>query len=1522
MPKDKTVTEHTPAPVVTFHAPENRTFQRVFRDQSLDELKDSVRQKLGLSNTAVVNLVRVQDESVIDLEDDEDFEALRAIARPNNPVNIRVTLELPNEILADLTAHATRESNTVSQESPARKKRTSVFPSSAGQDPVPNAEMQRETTSEAEITTQSVVRQANVSDIPVVTPARKRKRSSIFPSVRGNLRQENSETSEAITSEAATIIPMPSTAFADTQQTTLASSNTSEPPIKKHKKDKGISKTFASTPSSIRTDNDVSEESLSRGRTAIVKSKGAEQLLMAPGPEKAKDTVLTSKKAKKRKRQQSTDTHEPSTPRSESELPLETPTPAADQSRVQKASTSRFSAPAPVIPSIPNEKKGRSDSERQSRNNLAIGPSGLSSTPTGKDASAQSTLSDTPEKPKRKKAKHEVRRASDTSNASYVKDQTLSLISDPDRARQKKKKTKKKAPEPEESAGPSGTQTQDNDGKGGAETAKMGGRPSKVLSKLPEYDSPQPNGDSASLSPVKPSVSKTPKKAREKKEHKLQNESVEGRQTAETSASTSSSNPSTEVAAEPVKVRRKKSSIALVAKPAEEQGQDASEMTREERFAYIKAAADTVLANLIPVDPSVQSEAARKALSEKSPEKKARRLREKPGKSKLSSSWVPENSVGGDEPRGSASPVVEAAAPLSTSAVVAEIAKSKGKKQKASRLSVNSKVVPSHPVGQAGPLSTPSSPQPSVTNMVASAALTTVSQALSSRPETILPKIPSTPRLPAGSEISEVLVESRDEGSSSDGSTSDSEDERATPIGTASFSSTSINGIDVDALLRGPVPKLSVLANLPSESSSDDEDDKDDVDAEDLEGEEERLDKDYRRLSQKFGRAGSSSDEAEQNGVEIVLSTGMDIDPQEPAVEQASFNVGARDVQSTGEEVSEGTSPKVTPEVEEQTPYTPVENETETPASVPQPEPNPSSSSQPLADVDEAERQRQPTAELEISAERSTAREGTENLDAAVEPQTSLAAVPSSLETSDLIEEQTDSTVVPEADLNASFDSNPMIGDELEMHEDDEPIELADDSRSRDSPIDEDDPVETDTTPSPTAQSTPPPLSMPKPGTAKRMKDRNGKVPGGESDLPVLASMLFDARAQSTPMPAGKTSSQPAGSDQVKQTRRSARKTQSITSMIPPPLPETKRRGRPSGTEKPLSALTPPLPPPAATDAKAAAEPKRRGRPPLPAEEKERRAAEKKAERDRVAAEKKMKREAEKAEKAEKARVQAEKGSAKKKGPVAPKSTPSSGASKNIDAGVDAGVDLTIVDTPKTMQTSETPLRPTAWTVLAQESSMVEPELSMVDELRSSSPEHGAFSPAQAPLKVVTPSAEKPSPERKVPSNGNQEQDADLVLEAESRAESEPLFLPGTQIQLVDSRSPAAIRDVSPARSSSSKNDSEEEDIAAPKAAARPRTKGWMMNSAPFPRLSDIASQQLFTPRQELTQTPAASQKTETKVIHRHDEIEDDDDDDESEESGSGSGSDSDAKSHIPRERRAGAGVKKKSLGMLSLYTG
>ncbi|TFK44845.1 hypothetical protein BDQ12DRAFT_717989 [Crucibulum laeve] len=83
----------TDQPRITYHAGD-RTFDRLFRENSLAELKNVVRTKLGLASDVAINLSQIRGNNSIDLEDDDDFDAFYAAAYSVSLVNVKVSVGL------------------------------------------------------------------------------------------------------------------------------------------------------------------------------------------------------------------------------------------------------------------------------------------------------------------------------------------------------------------------------------------------------------------------------------------------------------------------------------------------------------------------------------------------------------------------------------------------------------------------------------------------------------------------------------------------------------------------------------------------------------------------------------------------------------------------------------------------------------------------------------------------------------------------------------------------------------------------------------------------------------------------------------------------------------------------------------------------------------------------------------------------------------------------------------------------------------------------------------------------------------------------------------------------------------------------------------------------------------------------------------------------------------------------------------------------------------------------------------
>ncbi|KAH9998529.1 hypothetical protein BJV74DRAFT_825040 [Russula compacta] len=78
-------------PRITYQS-SGRTFDRLFKEQSLDEMRSVVRKKLGLSHDAPIELAQLRDGRRVDLEDDDDFEAFMALIKFSIHATVAVTI--------------------------------------------------------------------------------------------------------------------------------------------------------------------------------------------------------------------------------------------------------------------------------------------------------------------------------------------------------------------------------------------------------------------------------------------------------------------------------------------------------------------------------------------------------------------------------------------------------------------------------------------------------------------------------------------------------------------------------------------------------------------------------------------------------------------------------------------------------------------------------------------------------------------------------------------------------------------------------------------------------------------------------------------------------------------------------------------------------------------------------------------------------------------------------------------------------------------------------------------------------------------------------------------------------------------------------------------------------------------------------------------------------------------------------------------------------------------------------------
>ncbi|KAH9961344.1 hypothetical protein BC827DRAFT_342753 [Russula dissimulans] len=86
-----------------------RAFDRLFKEQSLDETKVVVRKKLGLSHDAPIDLVQMRDGKKVDLEDDDDFEAFKALTKTSLHATVAVIIPENESSPNSVDMNASRE---------------------------------------------------------------------------------------------------------------------------------------------------------------------------------------------------------------------------------------------------------------------------------------------------------------------------------------------------------------------------------------------------------------------------------------------------------------------------------------------------------------------------------------------------------------------------------------------------------------------------------------------------------------------------------------------------------------------------------------------------------------------------------------------------------------------------------------------------------------------------------------------------------------------------------------------------------------------------------------------------------------------------------------------------------------------------------------------------------------------------------------------------------------------------------------------------------------------------------------------------------------------------------------------------------------------------------------------------------------------------------------------------------------------------------------------------------------------
>ena len=496
----------------------------------------------------------------------------------------------------------------------------------------------------------------------------------------------------------------------------------------------------------------------------------------------------------------------------------------------------------------------------------------------------------------------------------------------------------------------------------------------------------------------------------------------------------------------------------------------------------------------------------------------------------------------------------------------------------------------------------------------------------------------------------------------------------------------------------------------------------------------------------------------------------------------------------------------------------------------------------------------------------------------------------------DLVSEQEEDTskpqeqyVEPDVDPATRHANRPAPA----SHSQENPEDPIEPSEGFDAPPDSEveDPIELDEAEVPERQTTPP-ASPVKPGQAKRMKDRNGRLP---SEVPPASQPVRRSTRASN--------KQPEATGKRAETTPPA---PVLEENAPLDTSQTAASARHSPRKSPQelstqSSPSSPAPEPPVT--------KRRGRPPKSAEEKAMIAAEKEAEKKRKTEEKQAEKQRKAAEKKaaveEKARLKAEKAVAaakSKKGGSAKKTAVDEKAEDAEESEVGPASAQTTrpaasQPAPETASSAKAHLSASGallaqWTPLNQASSVPDADTSMVDELRSSSPD--AVLRTQPNGRHANEEQAEETKELQEQDPAQDSEDDTPTVKLPSRPSTQPLFAPS------DSQYPDATLCHS----------SQPIPGSSPQSQPSSQSQGGFRRPIPlfkaqFRRLSDIASQEMFSPRSPLSSVPMPTQRRQT-IATVEDRRASMYGDLASPDSDSSSDSEDEPISHIPKHRRAG----------------
>ncbi|KAI0702971.1 hypothetical protein C8T65DRAFT_741451 [Cerioporus squamosus] len=885
--------------IVTFYAP-NRTFARVYKGQSLNETRDLVRRKLGLSDDSSIRFARLHEGKVIELEDEDDFEAFRHLAR--YVTSLDVSVFVGQDYPPIFTEQSSREAST----NPGNNKKRSKKPHPSGSSsviPPRPASSSRSSVAEPSPRLQAMASTIDANGVP--KKKRRKDQASVESTLlgepsagsKGDLPSRLEEPSREVVAEdqhrsppvSSIVAPQPfstdnvAPSSADaaaaprgskrkrrdspepSHSTTGVSSSSSPPRMlskKKKHKHRAIEDTVApveetTTGRTVKPD----KKSKRKGRDG---SQATESLLDVQSTSHVAggETSGAKKAAKKAKK----NLHE--TEGAQRHVPGTEPAP----SEIANESKKRKHKGALNLESLQVDRALSSDFVQDSTSRLA---------PTSEDladaivssVTSSSTEATTKKEKAGKRSKSKVRQGEQ--NASALAVDTVD--------------NQEPALNPSVAVGPVQASVDGKESKRRQTTqmANVAGEPA-------------PNGENTAphAEHVQPEVASSKKAKLDRKKSTPASsedskgpppdamtalqaafEAVMARGPSASSVDSSAPKP-IPLLAPPVPARKRNAGKSKLSKVW---GPDDLTVDQQPSVSAPPSAAVHIVSTAS--EPTSVVDPLAKTQTKTAKAKKAR---------SSSAPACPVCEQAYVHPR-SECPVITAGAP-SLRLRIAQLEKDEGNRELVKELLIILKQVqrrrkttayaPPVPSIQIPPATTPPGDVPPSSPELPLQSLSTVAPKRPSLPNRSL----SGPRLPAGSEISEVAVESKDEGSSNESSSSD--DEHEAPAPSVPASATDPDGIDLQALLWGPVkPRSSILAQIPSSSESDSDAESGNSKDEDVDLEEEdKNDRAFRRMSRKFERAVSSSDDEREPEPEpanpdmdvddiVIPPTTMDPDP-------------------------------------------------------------------------------------------------------------------------------------------------------------------------------------------------------------------------------------------------------------------------------------------------------------------------------------------------------------------------------------------------------------------------------------------------------------------------------------------------------------------------------------------------------------------------------------------------------------------------------------------------------------------